>query len=327
MLKIGVIGAGHLGKIHLKLINEIANLQLVGLFDTDSETGTAAAENFACKFYADPQELINDVDVMDIVSPTLSHYEYIKMAIRSGKPVFVEKPLCNSIEEATELLKLSDEAEMPVQVGHVERFNPAMLALKDQSIQPMFIEAHRLAEFNPRGTDVAVILDLMIHDIDIILHLVQSNVKKVQANGVAIISKQPDIANARIEFENGCVANLTASRVSLKRMRKMRIFQRDAYISLDFLDQQTEIIRLRDEQPHDGSPTFELNTGDLYEKRFLSVYKPEIKAVNAIKMELEMFADSIINGTDTVVNIHDGYKAMDVAYKILAKINQNIMVS
>jgi len=322
-LKIGVIGAGHLGKIHLKLINEVSELDLIGVFDTDEETRKAAATNFNCTAYSDAEALIAMCDVIDVVSPTLSHYEYVKMALKAGKPTFVEKPLCDSVEKAAELVKLSDEAEVQVQVGHVERFNPAMLAVNKMDFSPLFIEAHRLAAFNPRGTDVAVILDLMIHDIDIILNLVQSNVKKIQANGVAIISKTPDIANARIEFDNGCVANLTASRVSMKKMRKMRIFQRDAYISLDFLEKKSQVIRLSDKDLQNGMTPFEIETGDLYEKKYIYVEQPPIEEVNSIKKELELFAKSIINGTDTVVNIHDGFKALDVAYQILSKINQN----
>jgi len=286
-----------------------------------------AANIYNCIAYNNAEELINEVDAIDIVSPTQSHYGYAKYALKKGKHVFVEKPLCETLEEAEELLNLAEEAGVKTQVGHVERFNPAIQSLEGLSLNPLFIEAHRLADFNPRGTDVAVILDLMIHDIDLVLSMVKANVKQVNANGVAIISKTADIANARIEFDNGCVANLTASRVSLKKMRKMRIFQRDAYISLDFLDKKAEIVRLSDIPLNNGTLTFEVNTGNLYDKKYIYLEQPEVKTINALKTELHLFAESINNNTDTRVDFVDAHKAMDVAYQILEKINKNSLVA
>lgn len=327
MIKLGLIGAGHLGSIHLKLIQEIADFELVGIFDSDENICNQAAEQYHCKAFSEAKALIDEVVAIDIVSPTPSHYQYAKYALQKRKHVFVEKPLCETLEEAEMLIKLAEEAEVKTQVGHVERFNPAIQSIANLPLNPLFIEAHRLAHFNPRGTDVAVILDLMIHDIDLILSMVKANVKQVHANGVAIISKTADIANARIEFDNGCVANLTASRISLKKMRKMRVFQRDAYISLDFLDKKTEIVRLYDEPVNNGNPSFEIDTGENFDKKFISIEQPEMKTNNAIKTELELFAESIKQDTPTQVDFFDACKALEVAYQILSKINKNSLVA
>jgi predicted dehydrogenase len=257
-------------------------------------------------------------DAVDIVAPTIFHFNLCEMALRKGKHVFVEKPLANTMDEARALVKLAKESNLKFQVGHVERFNPAFLALKGYPLQPMFIEVHRLAQFNPRGTDVSVILDLMIHDIDIILHLVKSNVNHISANGVAVMSDTPDIANVRIEFDNGCVANLTSSRISIKKMRKMRLFQKDAYIGIDFLEKKTEVIRL--DQPGDKNVfTFDIETNN--GKKTIAIANPPIEEVNAIKMELEAFRDAILQQSETPVTVQDGFAAMEVAHQILEKIN------
>ncbi|HAB28202.1 MAG TPA: oxidoreductase, partial [Xanthomarina gelatinilytica] len=238
MLKAGVLGAGHLGKIHLRLLNQSEKYDLVGFYDSDEANAKKIEAEFGYKYFNSIDNLIDAVDMVDIVTPTLSHYECAKKAIAKGKHIFIEKPITNTVEEAEHIRELLAQHNIRGQVGHVERFNPAYLAVKDQIVNPMFIETHRLAEFNPRGTDVPVVLDLMIHDIDIILSVVKSKVKNVYASGVSVISDTPDIANARLEFENGCVANLTASRISLKNMRKSRFFQKDAYISVDFLEKK-----------------------------------------------------------------------------------------
>jgi predicted dehydrogenase len=320
MLKIGVLGAGHLGKIHIKCI-QMANgeYDLAGFFDPDPEAGRRVEEEFGVKAYGSAGELIDAVDVVDIVTPTVTHFELASSAIRRGKHIFIEKPLTQTIEEAEELLRLSVDYGVKVQVGHVERFNPALLALGDMPLRPLFIEAHRLANFNPRGTDVSVILDLMIHDLDIVLSLVKSEVSLVSASGVAVVSDTPDICNARIEFENGCVANLTASRISLKQMRKLRLFQRDAYISLDLLDKKAQVIRLYDQQPEEGQ-FMELPTPN--GKKYIHMYMPDIEQVNAIKMELETFAQSIRQNTRPKVSIEDGYKALVLAYRIIEEVNR-----
>lgn len=324
MLKIGVLGAGHLGKIHLKCIQLTDQVfDLVGFYDPDPNAAKLATEKFGVKSFDTVEALIEAVDVIDIVTPTPTHFQLATQAIKSGKHIFIEKPLTNTIAEAEALLQLVKEHQVKVQVGHVERFNPALLALEDMVINPMFIEAHRLSVFNPRGTDVSVVLDLMIHDLDIILSMVQSEVKHIHASGVAVVSGTPDISNARIEFENGCVANLTASRISLKQMRKVRLFQPDAYISLDFLDKKAQVVRLFDKDasnlPKDQQ-MMELNTNK--GAKYIHIHNPEIEAVNAIKMELETFAKSIIEDVSPRVDIEDGYKALKLAVQIVEEIQR-----
>ena len=317
MLKVGVIGTGHLGKFHLNNWAEIEGIQLIGFCDTDDANAKLVSEKYNLPRYNDAEKLIDDCDIVDIVAPTVFHFELCEAAIKKGKHVFVEKPLANTMDEARELVKLAKEANIKFQVGHVERFNPAFLSLKQYDLQPMFIEVHRLAQFNPRGTDVSVILDLMIHDIDIILSLVKSNVNYISANGVAVMSDTPDIANVRIEFDNGCVANLTSSRISMKKMRKMRLFQKDAYIGIDFLEKKTEIIKLN--APGDKNVfTFDIETNS--GKKTIAIANPDVKDVNAIKVELEEFRNAIINNTDTPVSVLDGFRAMEVAHQILEKI-------
>lgn len=321
MLKVGVLGIGHLGKFHLNNWMVIEGVEVVGFFDPNDENALAVIEKYNIKRFDDPEQLMDACDAVDIVAPTTAHFELCQAAITKGKHVFVEKPLANTMEEARKLVKLAKEANIKFQVGHVERFNPAFLALKNYTLEPMFIEVHRLAQFNPRGTDVSVILDLMIHDIDIILSLVKSNVKFISANGVAVMSDTPDIANVRIEFDNGCVANLTSSRISMKKMRKMRLFQKDAYIGIDFLEKKTEVIKLN--APGDTNVfTFDIETNN--GKKTIAIANPIIEDGNAIKMELEAFYHAIVNNTDTPVNVLDGFRAMDVAHQILDKIGTGL---
>lgn len=321
MLKIGVIGAGHLGKIHLKLIQESEYYHLTGFFDSDKVRAEAYAAETGIRLFDTADELIEASEVVDIVTPTLAHHLYACKALRMSRHIFIEKPIATTVEEAREILQLSVEAGKKVQVGHVERFNPAFTSAQPFLKNPMFIETHRLAQFNPRGTDVSVVLDLMIHDIDIVLKSVNSAVRKISASGVSVVSDTPDIANARIEFDNGCVANLTASRLSMKNMRKTRFFQRDAYISVDFLEKETEVIRMSaiDGEPDPLSLTIDLGEGRGMKEIFLE--KPTILQTNAIKAELESFADAIVNHTDPVVTASDGLQALDVAYKIIDKLN------
>lgn len=320
MLKVGVFGVGHLGKFHLNNWKEIEGVKLVGFYDPSDNNASEVAEKYGLKRYKDPSALMNQCDIVDIVAPTTVHHELCKMAILKSKHVFVEKPLANTMPEAKEIVKLAKEANIKFQVGHVERFNPALLAVKEFDINPMFIEVHRLAQFNPRGTDVSVILDLMIHDIDIILSLVKSSVKNVFANGVNVLSDTPDIANVRIEFDNGCVANLTSSRISMKKMRKMRLFQKDSYIGIDFLDKKAEIIKYKSPGDKDVF-TFDIETN--HGKKTIAIAAPVIKENNAIKMELQSFTDAINNNKTTTVSEVDGYRAMEVAHLILDKIDRN----
>ena len=320
-MKIGLFGVGHLGKIHLKCIKMIAGFEPIGFYDANADIRQKVSDDLGWKAYDSAEKLIADADVIDIVTPTVTHFEIAKKAIQKGKHVFIEKPVTQTLEQAAELLELRDKHQVKVQVGHVERFNPAVSSIDITTLNPMFIEVHRLSSFNPRGTDVSVVLDLMIHDIDIILHLVPSEIKSISANGVGVVSSTPDIANARIEFENGCVANLTASRISLKQMRKMRIFQEDAYVSLDFLEKNAQIIRLSDEEPAEGYlSALETKEGT----RYIQAEFPEIQATNAIKQELETFLNCILEDTRPRVNLEDGYKALKVAYSISDEIEQRL---
>lgn len=320
MLKVGIFGAGHLGKIHIQQWKEISGVTLTGFYDPDDVQASITIAQYQIPRFQHVEELIRAVDIVDIVAPTTAHHELARVCLLEGKHVFIEKPLAHTLEEAAELVKLVQEANVKCQVGHVERYNPALLALGDQPLRPMFIEAHRLAQFNPRGTDVAVILDLMIHDIDIVMHLVKSPVKRISASGVAVLSETADIANARIEFDNGCVANLTSSRISLKKMRKMRLFQRDAYIGIDFLNKNTEVIRMKEPGMPQGKMDFPLELGN-GEQKIISVQIPETKPGNAIRMELEEFADAVMHDKPVRVSVYDGFQAMDVAHQILKKMS------
>ncbi|MDF2190013.1 Gfo/Idh/MocA family oxidoreductase [Paraflavitalea sp. CAU 1676] len=324
MLKVGVFGVGHLGKFHLNNWKDIKDVELVGFYDPHDVSAQEVTEKYQLPRFLDPERLLEAVDIVDIVAPTTYHFELCKLAIRKGKHVFVEKPLANTMEEARELVKLVRESNIKLQVGHVERFNPAYLGIQHLQLNPMFIEVHRLAQFNPRGTEVSVILDLMIHDIDIILSIVRSEVKLISASGVAVMTDTPDIANVRIEFNNGCVANLTSSRISMKKMRKMRLFQKDAYIGVDFLNKKSEVIKLKTPQDVDAF-SFDLDTP--HGKKTIAVINPQVPDVNAIKKELESFRDSILNNTPTRVSEVDGYRAMDVAHQILQKIKNNSITS
>lgn len=320
MLKVGVFGTGHLGKFHLNNWKEISGIELVGFFDPSEAIAKDITKQYGIKRYTNADKLIKECDAVDIVAPTTAHFSLCKAAILLNRHIFVEKPLANTMDEARELIKLSKEANIKFQVGHVERFNPALLALSDQKLSPMFIEVHRLAQFNPRGTDVSVILDLMIHDIDIILHMIKSGIRNISANGVSVMSDTPDIANVRIEFDNGCVANLTSSRISMKKMRKMRLFQKDCYISIDFLEKKAEVIKLSQGKDKNAF-NFDIETNN--GKKTVSITAPKVQDNNAIKMELESFRDAIINDTPTVVTDIDGFKAMEIAHLILEKIGRN----
>ena len=320
MLKIGVFGTGHLGKIHIQQWKEVPGIVLKGFYEPDDEKAAAVAKEFGIDRYTSMDALIDQTDALDIVSTTITHYEIAKKCLLSGKHIFIEKPLAQSLEEARELVRLVKEANVKCQVGHVERYNPAYLALEEHGLQPLFIEAHRLAQFNPRGTDVSVILDLMIHDIDIVMHLVKSPVRRISASGVSVVSESADIANARIEFDNGCVANLTSSRISIKKMRKMRLFQRDAYIGIDFLEKKTEVIKLKADDAEKGMFDFPIDVPG-GEQKTISIQMPEIKPVNSIRMELEEFSKAITEDKPVRVSVYDGYQAMDVAHQILKKMS------
>ena len=315
-LKIGVLGAGHLGKIHLRLLQESSAYELVGFYDSQPQIAAKISREFGYCSFSEVDSLLDEVDVIDIVTPTISHFELGKKALEKGLHIFLEKPITATVEEANELVSLAKAKGLLGMVGQVERFNPALMAANPYINTPMFIETHRLAEFNPRGTDVSVVLDLMIHDIDAILSVVQSKVIDVQASGVSIISETPDIANARLRFENGCVANLTASRISMKTMRKSRFFQRDAYVSVDFFEKKTEVVRMQNapESAEDFAMILENAEGV---KKQIFFDNPEVKEGNAILMELEHFADAINNNKEPIVSLQAGTCALEVAHQIL----------
>ena len=316
MLKVGVLGAGHLGKIHLKLLQQSDKYELIGFFDPNAENAQKVVVEFGYHLFDSVSSLIDAVEVVDIVTPTLSHFDCAKEAITKGKHIFIEKPITNTVAEAEAIRTMVSQAHVKGQVGHVERFNPAFTVVRDTIKNPMFIEAHRLREFHPRGTDVPVVLDLMIDDIDIILSVVNSEVKEIHASGVSVISDSPDIANARIEFVNGCVANLTASRISMKNMRKSRFFQKDAYISIDFLDMKSEIVKMKDVPENPDEYAMILQNAEGVKKQ-IYFKNPTVEPNNAILDELETFADAIINDTTPIVTLTHGTNALRVAHQII----------
>jgi predicted dehydrogenase len=328
-LQVGVIGVGHLGSLHSKMYSQIPSVQFVGVFDVDIQRSTKIASEFGVKAYTHIESLLNDVDAVSIATTTQSHYEVAMQVIDKGVHLLIEKPITATIDQAKALVEKAERQKIKLQVGHIERFNPAILALEPYNIRPLFIESHRLAQFNPRGSDVAVVLDLMIHDIDLILSLVKSPVSRIDANGVSVISETPDIANARLQFENGCVANVTASRISQNKMRKMRLFQHDAYISIDFAQGLAEVFHLVDENSANVQPTMMLGKIDQGQRKRVIVYEqPEVREINALKYELERFIDSIQKNIEPPVNGQDGLRALEVAQDILQKIeSQNLSIT
>ena len=322
-MKIAVLGAGHLGRIHLDIIKRISEYDLVGFYDPDPHLSSKISKELSVRSFESMSSLIDATDIVDIVTPTLSHFECAKQAILNHKHVFIEKPVTNTLAEADELLVLAERSDVMVQVGHVERFNPAFLAAKPYIKSPLFIETHRLSPFNPRGTDVSVVLDLMIHDIDIVLNIVKSDITAISTSGVAVATDNADITNARIEFGNGCVANLTASRVSLKKMRKTRIFQKDAYVSIDFLEKKTEIVSLSEESSWNPF-VMNIEVDSDGNKKSVNLHKPRVKQLNAIQEELVSFAKAIQNNSFPLVTLNDGCKALRVAHTIMEKINERI---
>ena len=325
-LKIGIVGVGHLGSLHTKMLAEIPDAHLVGLYDIDADKAGRVAREFKTTSFKRLEDLLEAVDAVTIATTTTSHFEIAQLAMSKGKHLFIEKPITQSIEEADKLSRLARERKLLVQVGHIERFNPAILALEKYEIKPMFVESHRLAQFNPRGTDVAVVLDLMIHDIDIILSFVKSPVVRIDANGVAVVSESVDIANARLQFENGCVANVTASRISQRKMRKMRLFQRDEYISIDFLEGMAEVFRLVGEDEPEAKGTMmlgELGAGT--QKRKIVYEQPQVKETNALKYELQLFIKAIQENRSPIIDAEDGKRALEVAHAIMEKIQQQTL--
>lgn len=317
-LKIGLLGAGHLGKIHLKCLTELPQWEIVGFYDPIPAVRKDVEQLFGIKSFEHEEELIHKCDAVDIVSTTTAHAELATKAILEHKHCFIEKPVTHTVEEAEHLLRISSEAEVKIQIGHVERFNPSFAAVRPYIKNPRFIEAHRLSSFNPRGRDVSVVHDIMIHDLDLICLMANSPFVDIRANGVSLVSPLPDICNARIEFENGLVSNVTASRISLKQMRKLRIFQEDAYISLDMMEKDAQVVRLLDEY-QDNTLEIDTHKG----KKYISLVNPEIKNFNAIVEELKSFHKSIVNNEIPEVNLQEGIQVMHLVQAITKQIDQN----
>lgn len=321
-LKAGIFGLGHLGKFHLKVLKEICaerdDVEIAGIYDSNKESNEAISADNKLAVNNSAEELIARIDLAIIVTPTSTHFDLASKSISAGVNTFIEKPVTDTTEEAAKLLKLAESKKVKVQIGHIERFNPAILSLDNYKLAPMFIETHRLSQFNPRGTDVSVIQDLMIHDIDIILNLVKSKVKKIDANGVAIITDKIDIANARIQFENGCVANITASRISMNKMRKMRLFQKSAYISIDFLQNSSEVFKIGEGFSENSIALTEFEQGNKNIKIFYE--RPPVKEVNSMKYEVNKFIDAVTKDEEPIVTLEDGLQALEVANEIVSMI-------
>jgi predicted dehydrogenase len=324
MVKVGIFGVGHLGRIHLAQLADLKHVELIGFYDPHDETARSVEAQYRIKRYEDPALLIQDSDMCDVVTPTVTHFDLATQILRAGKHIFIEKPVTESSKQAEELCALVREAGVKCSIGHVERFNPAFLSVKKMIHKPMFIESHRLSQFNPRGTDVSVVFDLMIHDLDIILNIVQSDIKRISASGVSVLSEQPDIANVRLEFNNGCVANITSSRLSLNKMRKMRIFQQQAYLSIDFLNKKSELIKIKSTIEQDSILDIPITLAD-GSRKVLTLDAPVVEESNAIKEELRAFIDCILHDTDPPVSIEEAYHAVTIAERIVSDINNLII--
>ena len=323
-LKIGILGVGHFGKNHVRSLKN-GKFELVGFYDINKTTSDLVEEEFGVKQFESYEALLEKVDVIDVVVPTSSHFEVSAKAIKAGKHVFIEKPVTTSLEQALELKKLSTDFNVKIQVGHIERFNPAFTSVKEFIDNPKFIELHRLGQFHPRNKDVPVVLDLQIHDIDIVLNIVNSEISTIYSSGVPIISDSPDITNARIEFKNGCVVNMTSSRISLKQMRKLRLFQPNAYITIDFLEKKSEIVRINEVKGEVSDPfALIMDLGEGKAKKQIFFEKPKIPEANAMVEELNSFYESIVNNSTPVVSIDDGYESLKIAFEIIDKMNSTL---
>jgi predicted dehydrogenase len=314
-VKIGVIGVGHLGNFHVQQIQEIPQAELVGIFDENPERAMEISKTYKIPRFEVMEDLFAKCDAVSIVTPTSFHHQVALAAMAQNCHVFIEKPITKTIPEARDILKKAESKNLIVQVGHIEQFNPAFLAISDLDIKPRFIECHRLSPFNPRGTDVPVVLDLMIHDIGIILSLVPAGIKNIHASGVNVVSNTADIANVRIEFNDGCVANLTSSRISQKQMRKLRIFQNNNYITIDFLLGSVESYRVEDALPvlEENQKSFKLEG---HKEKYVIYNKPDVKSSNALRLELAHFLDSIIHQRKPMVDGHSATEALELAIQI-----------
>lgn len=316
--KIVLVGLGYIGKIHLKILNENPNWELVGVYDVNTTLCKELASKYNIKAFANLEEVFDNCQVLDIAAPSSTHFEIAKQAIINGKHVFIEKPVTSNIKEAKQLQNYINEAGIYFQVGHLERFNPAFIAAKPYLINPMFIEIHRLAQYNPRGTDVSVVLDLMMHDLDLVLNIVKANVKKIHVSGCNLVSKTADIINARIEFENGCVANITTNRLAFKNVRKFRVFTKNHFVSINLLDKITEVIKIKDAGLN--SKNLLLDPGNGAQKKEIVFEHPIILPTNAINEELNTLFDCINLNKKTIVGIDEAIRVLELVTEIEEKL-------
>ena len=317
MIKIGIIGTGRLGVQHLERLLESPYFKVVGCYDREQTKLNSIEEEFGIPCFDDVDALINRCDAVDILTPSDAHFFYAEKAIRFGKHVFFDKPISNTVEDAKKLVELIREAGIVFQVGHIERYNPAFMSLQQQNLQPMFIESHRLSQFDAKRTADSVVMDVMIHDIDIVLSVVKANIKNISASGVSVLSDYIDFANARIEFDNGCVANLTASRTSVQKMRKMLFFQKDNHVAIDFLHREAELLHLSETAKHNSIPMH------LHEStRYINTETMVPEEYDALKQELNSFAECLLFNTEPKVTALDSLKSIEVATEILHKIQK-----
>jgi predicted dehydrogenase len=326
-VKVGIVGVGHLGDYHTRIFSQIPDAELVGVNDIDEEKGKSVAQKYSTRYFEKLDDVLNQTNAISLVVPTTAHFSLAQVILEAGKDLLIEKPITETIEQAEKLIKLAQKKNLILQVGHIERFNPAFKAIEKHRPDPKFIESHRLAQFNPRGTDVAVVLDLMIHDIDLILSLVKSPIQQIEAVGVAVIAESEDICNARLTFENGCVANVTASRISARALRKMRLFQKDSYISLDLLQKSVEIYKLVDvdrlslEEKEKKTvvgniPVEKVGKTIIYER-------PEISDEDMLTAEIKAFLNAVQTRTSPLVTGEDGKRGLEVALKIKEKAEEH----
>lgn len=324
MIKIGIIGVGHLGKIHLKCLLNIPEFEITGFYDINPIVSAAIENEFGIKPFSSADDLISNSEAVDIVTPTVSHYTIAAKALRSSKHIFLEKPLVATSSEASKLAVFAREANVVIQVGHVERFNPAFLAAKPHLKQPVYISSRRTSSFNSRGTEVSVVLDLMIHDIDLVQSLIKANIKKVYATGLSILSDSADTASARIVFDNGSVADFFVSRIAQKAERNTLFYERNSYVNVDYLEKTASMVRfpkqekIKIEQPYTGRFLYELNNPGLIEI-------PVVQN-NAIEEELRAFAGAIEKGTSSPVTFNDGYTALETAIRVNEQVNETIKI-
>jgi len=323
-IRVGVIGVGHLGRHHLRIYSELPEAELTGIYDTDLVKAKAKAEEFNTRHFENLNLLLEKTDAVSLVVPTSFHFSIGQAILKKGVNLLVEKPITETVDQAQRLISLAEEKNLTLQVGHIERFNPAFQAIRGMNLEPKFIESHRLAPFVPRGTDVAVILDLMVHDIDLILSLVKDKIRSIEAAGVPVVSESEDIANARITFEKGCVANITVSRISAKPMRKLRVFQKDTYISMDLLKKKVEIYRLVDAGKVEEQEETVVGKIPLESGKSILYQTPEVTDQDMLTSEIKSFLAAVREKSRPQVSGEDGKRALGVALEIVKKITEHM---